>query len=110
MFKFKSLKARFITSVIAIAIAMFLLLLGFTYFVLGNLLTSNTLEKFSETTGRQADQLESWFSDLHLYIETSIGFLDMLDTNEEIQRLFVRSSDLEQQIRTYGIAQDASSP
>ena len=87
VFNFKTLRAKFVTSVVSIAMIMFLLLLGFTHFVLGSLLTNKTLNDFSETTGRQADNLESWFSEIESSVKTVIRSFDVMDTDEQVYRM-----------------------
>ena len=87
VFNFRSLRARFVASVVVIAIIMFLLLWGFTYFVLGTLLTSKTLNELTESTGREAAHIEGWFSEIESSIATAVRFMGMLDTEDQVYHM-----------------------
>ena len=87
MYQFKSIRAKFVVSVIIIAIVMTLLLLGFTFFVLGNLLTSKTLSELSEATGRQAAYIEGWFGEKEAVLDAVTRIAPLLTTSDSIYEM-----------------------
>ena len=87
MFQFKSIRTKFVAGIIVIAIAMAALLLSFTFFVLGDSLTSKTLNEFSESTGRSAAYVERWFAEKDAMLDSASRIVSMFDTYESIYEM-----------------------
>ena len=84
MLQFRSIRAKFVVSVVIIAVVMALLLLGFTFFVLGSLLTSKTLSEFSESTGRSAAYIEGWFAEKEAVLNAVTRIAPLLPKDDYI--------------------------
>ena len=87
MFQFKSIRTKFVASVVIIAIIMTLLLLGFTFFVLGNLLTNKTLSEFSEASGKQAAYIEGWFGEKEAVLDAVTRIAPLLTTSDSVYEM-----------------------
>ena len=103
MFKLKSIRTKFVLIVIAIAIIMTAWLLGFTFFVLGNILTSKTLSEFSESTGRSSALIEGWFAEKEAVLDAVTRIAPLLPTDEHVYQMLKTQAEVDPGIHYTGI-------
>jgi len=78
-------------------------LLGFTFFVLGDLLTSKTLGEFSESTGRSASYIENWFAEKEAVLDAVTRIAPLMPTNGYIYQMLKTQAEIESGIHYTGI-------
>ena len=103
MFRLKSIRTKFVVIVIAIAVIMTAWLLGFTFFVLGNLLTSKTLGEFSESTGRSAAHIESWFAEKEAVLDAVTRIAPLMPTDDLVYQMLKTQAETDPGIHYTGI-------
>ena len=100
MFRFKTIRARFVACVMAVAVAAALMLLVITNFVVGDLLTRNALNELSASIGKQAGYIENWFAGKETVVEAVSRVLPLMD-NEELIEDILRNQETEEQFVHY---------
>lgn len=103
MFKLKSIRTKFVVIVIAIAVIMTAWLLGFTFFVLGNILTDKTLSEFSESTGRSAALIEGWFAEKEAVLDSVTRVAPLMQTDDHVYQMLKTQAEIDSGIHYTGI-------
>ena len=104
MFRFKTIRAKFVACVIAIAVAAALMLLAMTNFVVGDLLTRNAMDELSASIGRQAGYIENWFAEKGAVVETVSRVLPLMDSEALIEDVLRNQETGEQFVHYVGFA------
>ena len=71
MFKLKTIHAKFIISVLAIALVLTLAIMGFIYFMVGNMLTEEVYGRITATVGYSAQQIDNWFVERRSHVDAT---------------------------------------
>jgi len=70
MSKLKTIRAKFIISVLAIALVLTLAIMGFIYFMVGGMLTEEVYGRVTATVGYSAQQIDNWFIERRAHVDT----------------------------------------
>jgi len=82
-------------------------LLGFTFFVLGDLLTGQTLSEFSESTGRSAVHIEGWFNEKEAVLDSISRVMPLLEDDYSIYQMLRTQEAIDPGIFYTGVGFDS---
>ncbi|MCL1883112.1 MAG: hypothetical protein FWF81_05080 [Defluviitaleaceae bacterium] len=82
MLNLKTIRAKFIVSVLAIALILTLAIMGFIYFMVGSMLTQEVYGRITAKVAHGAIQIDNWFIERRAEVDTMYHVFPLLPDDE----------------------------